>query len=68
MISNEIVCANEACKNESDQLELRIQVNGRDWQLEKTYFQCKSDPIVLDWFPKTAILRYRSSFLFLYQY
>ncbi|CAF3574252.1 unnamed protein product [Rotaria socialis] len=53
---NEVICINQACKNESEQLELSIQVNTHIWQLEKTYFQCKNDPIVLDWSPKKSIL------------
>ena len=55
---NEVICINQACQNESEQLELSIQVNAQIWQLEKTYFQCKSDPIVFDWSPKKSILRY----------
>ncbi|CAF2311605.1 unnamed protein product [Rotaria sp. Silwood2] len=54
--TNEIICINQACKNDFEQLELSIQVNNNIWQLEQTYFQCKSNPMVFDWYPKKSIL------------
>ncbi|CAF3033085.1 unnamed protein product [Rotaria sp. Silwood2] len=53
---NEIECINQACVNDKEQLELNIQVNNHSWQLEKTYFQCRANPIILDWFPKKSII------------
>jgi hypothetical protein len=55
--SNEIECINEACTNNLEQLELSIQVNGYFWQIEKTYFQCRDDPMIFDWYPKKSIIR-----------
>jgi hypothetical protein len=39
-------------------LELNIRVNNYSWQLEKTFFQCRANPIIFDWYPKKAIMRY----------
>ncbi|CAF0773881.1 unnamed protein product [Adineta ricciae] len=54
--SDEIECINQACTNNSERLELSIQLNEKRWQLERTYFQCRPNPIVFDWYPKTSIL------------
>jgi len=56
--TDEIECINQACTNDMERLELSIRVNDYPWQLEKTYFQCRANPIVFDWFPKRAIMRY----------
>lgn len=60
--TDEIECINQACDNDIERLELSIQVNDHSWQLEKTFFQCRANPIVFDWSPKKAIMRYRFSF------
>jgi hypothetical protein len=44
--------------SDMERLELSIRVNDQPWQLEKTYFQCRANPIIFDWFPKKAIVRY----------
>ncbi|UJR25877.1 hypothetical protein I4U23_007227 [Adineta vaga] len=54
--SDEIECINQACSNNLERLELSIQVNNNSWQIEKTYFQCRTDPIISDWYPKKSIL------------
>ncbi|CAF4382788.1 unnamed protein product, partial [Adineta steineri] len=51
-----IECINEACTNNLEKLELHIQVHDYIWQLQKTYFHCRSDPMVFDWSPKKSIL------------
>ncbi len=56
--TDEIECINQACTNDMERLELSIRVNDYPWQLKKTYFQCRANPIVFDWFPKRAIMRY----------
>jgi hypothetical protein len=56
--TDEIECVNQACINDMEHLKLSIQVNDHPWQLEKTYFQCRANPIVFDWYPKKAIMRY----------
>ncbi|CAF4561242.1 unnamed protein product, partial [Rotaria magnacalcarata] len=33
-----------------------VQVNNRLWQLEKTFFQCRANPIISNWSPKKSIL------------
>ncbi|CAF0972266.1 unnamed protein product [Rotaria sordida] len=53
---NEIECINQACMHDREQLELNIQVNNHSWQLEKTYFQCRANPIILNWYPKKSII------------
>lgn len=55
--TNEIECINQACENDREQLELKIQVNDHPWQLEKTFFQCRANPVVFDWSPKRGIIR-----------
>ncbi|CAF1388189.1 unnamed protein product [Adineta steineri] len=54
--TNEIECINQACMNDKERLELNIQVNNHQWQLEKTYFQCRANPIIFDWYPKKSII------------
>ena len=56
--TDEIECINQACTNDRERLELSIQVNDHLWQLEKTFFQCRANPIIFDWAPKRAIMRY----------
>lgn len=56
--TDEVECITQACPNNSEKLELDIQVNNRSWQLEKTYFHCRVNPIVDRWSPKKSILRY----------
>ncbi|CAF4667346.1 unnamed protein product [Rotaria sp. Silwood1] len=53
---DEIECINQACANDREQLELNVQVNNRLWLLEKTYFQCRANPIIFNWHPKKSIL------------
>jgi hypothetical protein len=59
--TDEIECVNQACASDRERLELSIQVNNQLWQLEKTYFQCRANPIIFDWVPKRAIMRYEFS-------
>ncbi|CAF3798026.1 unnamed protein product [Adineta steineri] len=54
--TNEIECINQACMIDKERLELNIQVNNHQWQLEKTYFQCRANPIIFDWYPKKSII------------
>ncbi|CAF4300412.1 unnamed protein product, partial [Adineta steineri] len=54
--TNEVECINQACMNDKERLELNIQVNNHQWQLEKTYFQCRANPIIFDWYPKKSII------------
>ncbi|CAF1162710.1 unnamed protein product [Adineta ricciae] len=54
--TDEIECINQACANDRERLELSIQVNNQAWQLEKTYFQCRANPIIFDWEPRRAIM------------
>ena len=56
-LTDEVECINQACGSDMERLELSIRVNDHLWQLEKTYFQCRANPIVFDWFPKKAIMR-----------
>ncbi len=56
--TDEIECINQACGNDMERLELNIRVNDSPWQLDKTFFQCQANPIILDWFPKRSIIRY----------
>jgi len=56
--SNIIECINQACKNDYEQLELNIQVNNQSWQIEKTFFQCRKNPVIFDWYPRKSIIRY----------
>ncbi len=56
--TDEIECINQACVNDNERLELNIQVNHYPWQLEKTFFQCRANPIIFDWYPKKSIMRY----------
>ena len=52
---DEIECINQACTNNIE--ELSIQVHNHQWQIEKTNFQCRNNPIIYDWYPKRSILR-----------
>ncbi|CAF2137619.1 unnamed protein product [Rotaria magnacalcarata] len=54
--TDQIECVNQACRNDSERLELMVQVNNRLWQLEKTFFQCRANPIISNWSPKKSIL------------
>ena len=56
--TDEIECVNQPCQNDMERLELTIQVNGDPLQLQRTYFQCRANPIIFDWYPKKSILRY----------
>jgi len=56
--TDEIECINQPCNNDIERLELNIRVNDYPWQLEKTFFQCRANPIILDWYPKKAMMRY----------
>lgn len=55
--TDEIECINRACASDNERLELSVYVNEKPWKLEKTFFQCRANPIVFDWTPKKAILR-----------
>jgi hypothetical protein len=55
--SDVIECFNQACMTDHEQLELSIQVNNQSWQMEKTYFQCRANPMVFDWSPRKSIIR-----------
>ena len=56
--TNQIQCINQGCSNDRERLELTITVDDRAWLLEKTYFQCRANPIVIDWSPRKATIRY----------
>lgn len=53
-----IECINQGCSNDRERLELFIFFGGRPWLLEKTYFQCRANPILFDWSPKKATVRF----------
>ena len=52
-----IECVNQECPTDQDQLELTIRVNDQLWQIEKTTFQCRPNPIIYDWSPRRSIRR-----------
>lgn len=52
-----IECINQACSMDNEQLELSIQINDQLWQIEKTIFECRSNPVIYDWSPKRSIRR-----------
>lgn len=52
-----VECLNPACSSDLPQLPLSIVVDGRPWQLQETFFQCRANPIVFDWYPNTTIVR-----------
>jgi hypothetical protein len=55
--SGVIECINQACTTDHERLDLSVQVNGQLWQIEKTYFQCRPNPVILDWSPRKSIIR-----------
>lgn len=55
--TDEIECVNQACEADNERLELSVYANDLPWQLEKTFFQCRANPIVIDWTPRKSIIR-----------
>lgn len=54
---NAIECLSQGCSNDRERLELLILVDEQPWLMEKTYFQCRANPILIDWSPKKATVR-----------
>ena len=54
---DEIFCLTQACANATERLELHVMISNHSWQIDKTFFQCQPNPMILGWSPTKSMIR-----------